>query len=119
MELLGSVMVAAVAAALAYSLGLRRARIESRSARRLTWLEKAQAQLLAVAGDLNNARAADLAGIVGKERDEFWDKALLALGELRHLGLCRPQGGNTRSDATAVCAGPVVALARGRQPRLA
>ena len=66
MELIGSIIVTAVAAGLAYILGLRQARVESRSARRLAWLEKAQAQLLAAAGDLNNARAADLAGIVDR-----------------------------------------------------
>ena len=87
MDLIGSVIAAAVAAGLAYILGLLRARFESRSARRLVWLEKALAQLLAAAGDLNNARAADLAGIVGRERKEYWDRALLALGELRHLEL--------------------------------
>ena len=87
MELIGSIIVTAVAAGLAYILGLRQARVESRSARRLAWLEKAQAQLLAAAGDLNNARAADLAGIVDREREEYLDKALLALGELRHLEL--------------------------------
>lgn len=111
MEFIGPTLVAAVAAGLAYWLGLRKARIESRSARQLAWLESALAQLLAAAGELNNARAADHAGMVGKERDEMWGKALLSLGELRHLELeAEAYVPNSTAEAISEAVGDIIHL---------